>query len=41
MFVKLLACVISFYFISFLFFSVFYRSLEEKEAFMEILGVKN
>ena len=37
----LLVCVILFYFTFLFVFSVFYRSLEEKEAFLEILGIKD
>ena len=36
----LLVCVILFYFTFLFVFFVFYRSLEEKEAFLEIFGVK-
>ena len=37
----LLVCVILFYFIFLFVFSVFYRYLEEKEVFLEILGIKD
>ena len=35
----LLVCVILYYFTFIFVFSMFYRSLEENEAFLEILGV--
>ena len=37
----LLVCVILFYFTFLFVFSVFYRSLEEKAALLEILGIKD
>ena len=37
----LLVCVILFYFTFLFVFYVFYRSSEEKEAFLEILGIKD